>query len=148
MRRNHWLMICRDSRAAVMCLLLLAGFVWTVHADAESIAPDWQGNYYYTAGNRHAHVPFTMHLQIDGQTISGRTTEPATFGDGSSAELYADISGRISGTALTFTKTYDGTGGVNHSVQYLGTISANGARMSGSWNIGDFGGSFRATPVR
>jgi len=58
--------------------------------------------------------------------------------------LFANLRGTVSGKAITFTKTYDGTGGVSHSVFYQGTISSDGRSMSGRWNIGTFGGTFSA----
>jgi hypothetical protein len=131
--------------SATLCLLLLTGLA---AAQSPPVAKEWEGKYYYPTGDKRAPVPFRLSLQIDRDSLSGQMSEPATFGNGSSPELYADISGHISGTAVAFTKTYDGTGGVNHSVEYLGTIAATGSSMSGSWHVGDFGGAFSATPAR
>jgi hypothetical protein len=108
----------------------------------------WRGahhykGFYYYPDNRKA-VPFTMDLRIDGAgEVTGRAKEPATFGNGTSSYLYANIVGSIDGNHVFFTKTYDGTGGVTHSVQYQGTIDRDGS-ISGSWRIGDVGGGFDA----
>jgi hypothetical protein len=108
----------------------------------------WNGTYYYSQ-ETNAPVPFSLELQIDGTSVRGRTSEPATFGNGKSPYLYATIFGTISGTpprlTISFRKTYDGTGGVTHSVEYWGAISADWSSMSGYWQVGTNNGSFKAT---
>jgi hypothetical protein len=113
-------------------------------AQSSGIASHWTGEYQYPNQSQ-GPVEFTMTLQLNGQSITGRTTEPATFGNGSSPFLYATISGTVVGRTISFTKTYDGTGGVNHSVQYRGTISRDGSFIVGRWNIGNDGAAFSAT---
>jgi len=139
MQTNHpqfWLI------AALAALLVVS--VATSLAWGAAIATRWSGIYYYGDGRSNS---FTLDLQVSGSSISGRTSEPATFGDGSSSTLYANIFGSVSGSSISFTKTYDGTGGVSHSVQYAGAISADGASMSGTWRIANDSGSFTATAL-
>ena len=113
--------------------LFCAGFLVTA-AQAADLATQWQGAYGY--GDSRAPVPFTFTLNVNGGAVSGRITEPAThFGNGTSSNLYANISGSTDGTHISFTKTYDGHGGQTHSVSYSGTIGSDGASMSGSWQL-------------
>lgn len=93
----------------------------------------WKGSYGYM--DSRAPVPFTLTLTTKGKGISGRVVEPATFGDGSSDTLIANIAGTSSGYEVTFTKTYDGTGGQTHAVQYRGAVDGN--TMYGVWQLGD-----------
>lgn len=93
----------------------------------------WKGSYAYINGR--APVPFTLTLTTKGKGISGRIVEPASFGDGSTDTLIANIAGTSFGYEVTFTKTYDGTGGQTHTVNYRGTI--DGKTMFGFWQVGD-----------
>jgi hypothetical protein len=129
--------------AFIACLIALPGTSGL--ALGQQVATQWQGQYFYPSGDKRSPVPFAMSLQVSGGALSGRTAEPATFGNGSSSQLFANLRGNVSGNRIAFTKTYDGTGGVSHSVQYQGTISPDGRSMSGNWSIGDFGGTFSAT---
>lgn len=135
----------RRTLVVGLCLLGLFAIVEMAGAQLPYVASRWEGRYEYQ--DRRAPVLFTLQLVERDGSIRGQTSEPATFGDGSSPYLYANISGRISGTSIFFTKTYDGTGGQNHSVEYRGTISRDGSIMSGTWSIGNAGGSFTATAL-
>jgi hypothetical protein len=131
---------------ALIALFLFGLLLYAGAASAQSpIATDWQGTYSYPKGDQRLPVSFTLKLFVNGKSISGRTTEPATFGNGSSSYLFANITGTLSGSNVDFTKTYDGTAGVSHSVEYRGLLSVDGTTMSGSWNIKDFSGTFSAT---
>jgi hypothetical protein len=59
------------------------------------------------------------------------------------ARLFADVEGvtAVDGS-VTFTKTYDGTGGVSHSVRYEGRINAEGDTITGVWRINQQEGRF------
>ena len=46
------------------------------------------------------------------------------------------------GREITIRKTYDGTGGVSHSVIYQGTVSSDLRTISGQWTINTTGGNF------
>jgi hypothetical protein len=110
---------------------------------AQAVADDWRGTYTYPDGRQT--VPFALTLSGSQGAVTGRTSEPNTFGNKSARQLFGNVRGTISGNSVSFTKTYDGTGGVNHSVQYSGTISGNS--MSGRWSIGSTSGGFSATRV-
>lgn len=107
----------------------------------------WGGHYEYANSSQPA-VPFTLAISTaaDG-TFTGETTEPPTFGNGSSVALTARVKGLISDATLQFTKTYDGSGGQTHSVEYAGSISADGRSMKGTWRLEPLHGTFSATLV-
>jgi hypothetical protein len=132
----------RDAtvRAAVV-LMLFAAVVQAGAAHAATLIGAWRGAYAYSDGQ--APVPLVIDITQTGDAISGRTTELATFGTGGSRYLYATITGSTSGQSVTFRKTYDGTGGQSHSVEYTGALSADGSVITGSWSIGAVRGTWR-----
>ena len=106
----------------------------------------WSGQYGYSTGQ--ASVPFTLTLHVaTDDSFTGLTTEPATFGNGSSKALTADVSGSINGRRIYFKKTYDSSGGQTHTVEYSGMLSADGHTMSGTWKVDTQAGSFSAELV-
>ncbi len=57
--------------------------------------------------------------------------------------LYAMISGERRGSDVTFSKTYDGTGGWDHAIDYDGTINGDATEIDGVWTIpGQWAGRF------
>ena len=128
-------MIRAARLGGLLALLLTTLFM------SQAIAEEWRGNYSYPDGKQS--VPFTLTLSGSQGSVTGRTTEPNTFGNKSASQLFGNVRGSINGSSVSFTKTYDGTGGVNHSVEYRGTISGNA--MSGRWTIGSTSGAFSAT---
>lgn len=122
----------------VLLALCNAGHAQSGYGDSQ-----WDGAYYYS--DNRPPVPFKMQMQQNGGKVSGRISEPATFGDGSSPNLYANLSGVVTGTSISFVKTYDGTGGQTHSVQYDGGISLDGLSVTGNWRVGNVAGTFNAS---
>lgn len=114
-------------------LSMLAFVTLSVSGEAADGTTTWKGSYGYIDGR--APVPFTLTLTTKGKEISGRIIEPATFGDGSSDKLIANIGGTSSVYEVVFTKTYDGTGGQTHSVSYRGAF--DGKTMYGLWQVGE-----------
>lgn len=104
----------------------------------------WSGRYYYPRPiNGITSVEFEMDLTFSQGRITGFVSEPNTFGNRTSAKLYATFDGTVSGNQVEWTKTYDGTGGVNHSVIYRGTIDRQARRIEGRWIIrSDWSGDF------
>jgi hypothetical protein len=128
--------------------LLLVSFARVGDAQAPRRATHWEGQYFY-ADRNDPPVPFKMDLEINGNGVRGRISEPATFGDRSSPQLFANLTGILHGRTLSFTKTYDGTGGQTHSVQYSGDISQDGQNIAGQWITGGtLYGKFAAHVVR
>jgi hypothetical protein len=137
------------GRFAFLGAVLLMAAPWPAGtARAADIVGDseWDGEYRYSSGDRPG-VGFHMwlHVSSDG-AVSGRTEEIATFGKGPSPKLFATIAGTLQGSSISFTKTYDGTNGVSHSVGYSGSIGDDGRTMYGSWRT-NLSGSFQARMV-
>ena len=108
-----------------------------------AFADEWRGS--YSDPDSGQSVSFTLELSGSQGPVHGRTSEPNTFGNRSASQLFANVSGAINGSSISFTKTYDGTGGVSHSVVYRGTIVGN--IMSGTWTVGGRSGGFSASRV-
>ena len=101
----------------------------------------WRGKYFYPNNSRNP-VPFEIQRQIAGGELTGRASEPNTFGNPSARNLFADIRGTVRGDNFRFVKKYDGTGGQTHSVAYSGKIDRNTMTVEGWWNIGATRGKF------
>ncbi|KSB87481.1 hypothetical protein AS593_08175 [Caulobacter vibrioides] len=100
----------------------------------------WQGLYSYPEAS--APVAFTATVLESGAWVSGSVHEVA-YDEYGVAEVFATLLGRRSGASVTFTKTYDGSGGWNHDVLYAGTVSDDGTEVEGSWSIpGVWSGKF------
>jgi len=104
------------------------------------INTSWSGKYTYR--NKPA-VPFIARITVNKKNILiGKTVEPATFGRGAKY-LKANLSNiKIYGNKFNFTKRYDGTGGISHSVYYKGRVSSNRRTIQGSWFVGRNTGGF------
>ena len=75
--------------------------------------------------------------------VTGFVSEPNTFGDATSENLYAAFDGTVIGNKVEWKKTYDGTGGVKQSVWYRGTLDRTGRTIDGTWMIrADWSGKF------
>jgi hypothetical protein len=96
----------------------------------------WRGTYVYGTGQ--PPVQFTLFITSSrGARFEGVIVEPNTFGDRAFAELFADVSGSDNGATFSFAKTYDGTGGQSHTVQYSGELAGGGSdRAHGTWATG------------
>jgi hypothetical protein len=107
-----------------------------------SIAGTWSGTYYYDTGSRDP-VAFTFYFDSFGQ---GRSEETNTFGETSAPKLFAKLESSIGslspGQKITITKAYDGTGGVSHSVTYIGTVSSDLMGIFGRWETPSWRGNF------
>ena len=97
----------------------------------------WLGTYYRPAHDRYYRpsVRFVIEMRCRDGAIWGTVAEPNTFGDGSSDKLFADIRGTFVGRRLSFTKQYDGTAGVSHSLQYNGEYSPSTDSVAGTWFV-------------
>lgn len=106
----------------------------------------WAGEYGYDgAGNM---VPFQASFTAKGAGFTGGTIEPNTFGDPGVLFLTANVSGAAAaGGEVNFVKTYDGTGGQSHSVEYAGEYDSSGC-IEGIWRIGAAAGPFKMCSAR
>jgi hypothetical protein len=128
--------------AAALVLLPLGALA----QDASALSGTWNGKYSYQVSSGMREVPFTLQITVRSTSISGRTTEPATFGDKSSPNLYANVVGVVEGRRVRMVKTYDGTGGQTHSVYYEGILDPGAMTISGTWIIADrASGEFRVS---
>ncbi|MGE0420975.1 MAG: hypothetical protein AB7O88_01845 [Reyranellaceae bacterium] len=113
-------------------------------SQAERIGGRWLGRYYYSgqqADRPPVEFELTLEVPAAGQ-VTGRMSEPNTFGKPGVPFLYAHVRGEIVDNHLRFIKTYDGTGGQTHSVAYSGTFNASWTTMVGTWRINDTTGRF------
>jgi len=93
----------------------------------------WSGHYYYQ-GEPVDEVAFTATFTQEGMRIKGNIVEPNTFGSTDAANLQATVEGEVTDTGeIKFIKTYDGTGGVTHSVEYKGQRKKHA--VNGGWTI-------------
>ena len=110
----------------------------------------WAGTYSYPPDAERAPVKFWMIVVRGGVEVVGFIKEPNTFGEGDDPWLHAVVKGRYDPEErkLIFTKTYDGTSGINHDVSYEGRLSGDAAELSGTWDIpGVWNGKFTAQKV-
>jgi len=142
------------SRLLARFALVLVAFVSTSLAlvtvgRAGDLSGSWDGFYEY--GNGQPPVYFIMTIQHGGSNVSGSIVEVQTFGEHlSDGLLSANISGSTTGPTVVFTKTYDGSGGVAHSVVYRGTLVKTDDGVSilaGTWQTGGMQGGWMASLV-
>lgn len=108
------------------------------NARAVALAGEWRG--VYLGGG--APNEFDITLTQRGQQLTGTTTERNVFTGGAAQFLLATVVGSVNGDRMALTKTYDGTAGVSHSVEYEGRIQPGGRRIVGTWRIGATTGAF------
>jgi hypothetical protein len=112
---------------------------------AQRIGGRWVGRYFYAGP--HANRPpvefeFTLEVPAAGK-VTGRSSEPNTVNLFGAPFLYANMRGEIIGNLLRCVATYDGTGGVNHSSNLVGTFNENWTTLVGTWRVNEeFGGRF------
>ncbi len=127
--------LIRWTAAAALCVLSLPAL-------AQDLSGDWRGRYSYDSGGR-APVKFAARIRGDRQgNFSGRMVEEHPSREPRSRVLRANIRGRASGGGVSFTKRYDGAGGVGHAVRYRGRIDRSGAYISGRWRLAQLTGRF------
>ena len=108
--------------------------------NALSLTGQWNGQFSYP--RLLDPTPFVAILIEQGAQFSGTTHEPCTSGPHSGGLLYAAVDGRRDGTAVLFTKTYDGTAGWTHSVSYEGVLNGDGTEIEGRWKTWGWSGRF------
>ena len=110
-------------------------------ADRLSLTGVWNGLYSYPRALKP--VSFTAILIETGTSFSGTTHEKDNSGGTVGAMLYATLSGQRQGFAVSFLKSYDGTEGWTHSVEYEGQLSGDGTEIEGRWRVpGVWSGKF------
>lgn len=121
--------------ALILCLVCVAAPQLATAQTTASLSGEWHGVYVYAnpSSSGQVETEFTLQLRETAGQLTGATIERNNFGSSDALFLLASIRGQHTGASVTFTKTYDGTGGQTHSVQYTGTITPNGRRIVGSW---------------
>ncbi|HEY7809549.1 MAG TPA: hypothetical protein VIA98_04120 [Allosphingosinicella sp.] len=107
-------------------------------SDRLNISGLWMGHYAYAFG---AAVPFLARVEDANGALSGTIIEPNTMGC-STDSLEAILSGSRQGSAVDFTKAYDGASDAAHAVDYVGRLSGDGNSITGVWSLADADGSF------
>jgi hypothetical protein len=103
-------------------------------APTQSLTGVWHGLYSYAAYREPVYFVATL---IDaGSFVSGTTHESEIGETGAPLTLFASIEGSKSGTAVSFTKIYDGSGGWEHAVAYDGLLNGDTTEIEGEWRIG------------
>jgi len=107
----------------------------------------WFGEYAYPP-NTYPPVSFIANIDDTCGLIDGRTDEPNTLDAPFATRLFARLSGRHGDGIVTLIKTYDGTGGITHSVVYTGQVDAEHETIEGIWRAGGWSGRFTMTRPR
>ncbi len=105
--------------------------------DVRAVNPQsetWKGSYSQDGQA----TPFSAELTFSDGAISGRISETNPI----MGALGSSVSGSYTDKSIRFTKSYDGTNGVSHSVSYSGQLSVQGDSISGSWSFAGMSGSF------
>jgi hypothetical protein len=107
----------------------------------QSVSGTWKGGWVSASGEDVN--TFDVSLTQRGTRLVGTLTEVNTIGDSATALfLTSTLTGEINGSSVRFVKTYDGSGGVSHSVSYVGTLEAGGRRIRGTFNVSGNNGVF------
>lgn len=110
-----------------------------------TLSGSWSGAYRYPRGNWPETV-FNAQIQEVGGAFTGSMQEPNLLRRNLGPVASADIEGVRTNQAVTFTKFYDGSGGMRHAVRYEGTANAALTRIDGRWIIpNDWSGTFFMT---
>lgn len=124
----------RRRFAAFLIALAVMAAPTAVQAQlGSSLSGVWRGVY---SGGGGATTEFEISISDIGGALTGTTIERNAFGSRDAMFLLATVSGRRAGDRINFVKTYDGTGGISHSVTYEGRILPGGRRIVGTWTIG------------
>jgi hypothetical protein len=102
----------------------------------------WDGQYSYP--RRFSPVHFTAVILETGVVIAGTIHEQPPDGPSAGQTLNALIQGEHLGSAVQFTKTYDGAPrGRSRPIHYEGVLSADGNGIEGKWTVpGSWSGKF------
>lgn len=108
---------------------------------AASLSGAWTGAY-VSAGGDDVNA-FDITLRQTGTRLTGTIVEVNAIGDSSKALfLTSTLTGTVNRGQVEFVKTYDGSGGVSHSVTYRGSVDSTGRRIRGVYEAGGATGVF------
>lgn len=116
----------------------------------QSLTGIWHGLYTYMS--QPEPVYFVATLIHSGSLLMGTTHESAEGRTGAPLTLFAAIDGQADQDIIAFTKTYDGSSGWNHAVEYEGLLNGERTEIEGHWVIapgnGQMGGRGRFLMIR
>jgi len=98
----------------------------------------WDGLYSYTQSGQ-LESTFTAVLFQSGAGLSGTIHETMRRRHARDVAASAFVEGSVDGLRVSFSKTYDGSGGQTHMVVYDGRFS--GDEIEGSWTIPSVAGN-------
>ncbi len=101
--------------------------------NAKSLTGVWQGLYSYPGKGEP--VSFVATLIEAGSMVCGTTHETCATTDASRQTLYAMLQGTRGGSSVNFTKSYDGSAGWTHHVDYEGRLNPDATEIEGVWQI-------------
>ena len=107
-----------------------------------SVTGFWTGHYFYATSGA-PKVEFQAELEQIGDVLHGNITEQNTFDPFAGQMLVAELIGRVSGGAVSFTKSYMNAGNRLQKIQYRGALSSDENEIAGSWAIGMATGPFK-----
>lgn len=108
-----------------------------------SLTGIWHGLYTYAA--QPEPVYFVATLIQSGPLLSGTTHESEVGLAGSPLSLFAAIEGQVDADIIRFSKTYDGSEGWRHAVEYEGLLRDDRTEIEGFWVIRPGGDQLGAT---
>lgn len=100
----------------------------------KSLTGIWHGLYTYPHAGWEP-VYFVATIVASGAHVGGTTHEAVIGKRGAPLKIFASLSGHRGGVSVTFDKTYDGSGGWNHTVAYDGALNADASEIEGIWTI-------------
>ena len=139
-------MVAAVAAAAAMALApVIAGLGAATPAYAQAAAGlsgEWTGAYVSDSADDVNRFDVKLR-QGAGGALAGTIVETNVFGDaGKALFLTSTLRGTVRGPDIEFVKTYDGSGGVSHSVRYTGRLDGTGRRISGRYDAGGLTGRF------
>jgi hypothetical protein len=139
MRSATKMAACVSIAAALLCAPAA-----TAQQTVQGLSGMWVGYYGYDGGGSADRVAFQLKAARAGAAFTASTIEPNTFGTRDALFLTADVAGTVSADgSVRFTKTYDGSGGQTHSVDYVGAFDASKRCIAGKWKIDVTTGPFK-----
>ena len=102
---------------------------------SKSLTGVWHGLYTYLSHPWMPESHFTATLIDSGGYVSGTIHEVMNAEDGISHPANAHVAGHYDSGQISFTKTYDGGHGQNHSVAYAGHTNDDISEIEGGWQI-------------
>lgn len=136
----EWEVDMRVTFFAMIAAVTLAGA--PAPALAHDLAGRWTGGYISADGADVNTFDVTI-APSQGDRLTGTVIETNALSSGRGVLfLTSRVSGSVVNGVVSFVKTYDGSGGVSHSVSYSGRMDATGRRIAGSYDAGGATGRF------